>query len=105
MPMISREAKARALARVLRIISEGPITAKRLAKRCNTTKPTIYSRLAELRESGFVIDETKVRDGLTGPLACAYSLRIVPPKDEEGAKAPATAARARVREQRQQASA
>lgn len=81
MPMLSNEAKARELAKVLKVIAgpKAPCTAKQIAKACGSTKPTAYNRIRELMKTGYLIDEVMVRDGKTGPEATAYKLRQIEP--------------------------
>lgn len=104
--MISHEQKARELARVLACIAKEPMTARKIAAKCDTTKPTAYNRLECLRSLGYMIDEVKVRDGKSGPEAKAYKLRTVPPPAKQvPARMVTTIARVLSRKRRKNAAA
>jgi DNA-binding transcriptional ArsR family regulator len=99
--MLSSQDKARELAKVLKVIAVEPCTARQIAKKCGSTKPTAYSRLQALRDAGYVIDEVMVRDGKTGPEAKAYKLRVVQPQSPPvPANQVVGTARARARQRR-----
>jgi DNA-binding Lrp family transcriptional regulator len=50
-------------------------TAASLAKRLHVSKPTVYSRIEALRESGIKVGRTGVvRHGERGPLAVAFEV-------------------------------
>jgi len=46
---------------IVGVLCEGPATAADLADRCGVSKVTIYRRLNELEEAGFVRVTTKIR--------------------------------------------
>lgn len=54
--------------------TEGPLSARQLAERLECSKPTIYARLAALRERGVALKTKRVRDGASGPKALGYLL-------------------------------
>ncbi len=51
-----------------------PHSVRDLCNVLSVSKPTAYSRIKELEESGYVMTITKRRDGVTGPEASVYAL-------------------------------
>lgn len=56
------------------LLRESPMTARAIAERLGISKPTAYARVAKLAMRGVVVQRTKVREGLHGPEADAFSV-------------------------------
>lgn len=65
------EAQIRKLVLLLRT---GPWSATQIAKQTDCTKPSVYSRLAEVRRRGLEIRVASMRVGSRGPCAQGYYL-------------------------------
>ena len=51
-----------------------PMTARTIADVFGISKPTAYARVAKLAMRGIAVRRTKVREGLHGPEADAFSV-------------------------------
>ena len=59
---------------VAQLLREQPHTARGIAEKLGISKPTAYARVAKLASRGMAICITRVREGLHGPEADAFSI-------------------------------
>jgi predicted transcriptional regulator len=63
-----------ALLALVGLLKKQPSTARMIATALKVSKPTAYARVREIEKAGLSVKRTRVRQGLTGPLATVFYL-------------------------------